>query len=323
MDPAAGDAKSVGGLAARLASARRPREIHVALLDFLRSMTSMNSFFVASFETATQLRRCEFAFSDGAERDVAVLPAVALNENHSSQAIREGRTVLARDFQRVRAKVEHVDVGLEVDPRIPKVAVVAPMLAHDRTLGYLEIQSCEAQAFSERDVLMLETAAGLAALALENLNLQERESRRLQSAEERLAASHAVARELVRRMLGSLTRRSHLPAEALRDLGRELGRSVHAKNLEDALAAYASMGLGDVVRHEDPDALYRFVAHDLIEHLPHAKRPTCYLTLGFLEGAVEAITGHRALGTELECRSVSHEKCRFVVATRGAPLARR
>lgn len=315
MDRAPGDAQRVGTLALALAAAREPREVHQALLGFVRETTSMNALFIASYDAITRLRTCRFAFSDGAEQDVAALPPMELNENHASVAIRESRTLLVRDLSAILCRVERHDVGLDIDPRLPQVGIVVPMIAHESTLGYLEIQSCEPDAFGARDVVMLETAARLAALATENLALQERERARLANVEQRLA-SQAVARGLVRRMLASLARRSQLPAQALRDLGRELGRGVDAKELRDFLAAYGVMGLGEITGTSREELRFHFAGRDLLELTPGASRPTCYLTLGFLEGAVEALTGERALGTELECQSQDHTACRFVVAAR-------
>lgn len=136
--------------------------------------------------------------------------------------------------------------------------------------------------------------------------------------EEKLRAQ-TVARSLLRRMLSRLARESHLPVQTLRDFGRELADGVDAKDARGFVAAFSAMGLGSIGTEHVEGGRFRFSGHGLIEHTPGAARPTCFLTLGYLEGAVMRIAGSDALGTELACESQNQDQCRFVVSARAGP----
>lgn len=104
------------------------------------------------------------------------------------------------------------------------------------------------------------------------------------------------------------------PAHA-RELGREMGRQARPDEIADFLDAFSHLGIGNLRLTLVDHARYEFAAKDLRgSETPNSK--ACSLALGFLEGTIEAMTGQRALGAHMRCRSRSDEQCTFTVMVR-------
>jgi PAS domain S-box-containing protein len=125
--------------------------------------------------------------------------------------------------------------------------------------------------------------------------------------------TQTLTRALARRLLHDLLRRAHVSEHMVREFGRGLARERKVGSPQDHADAFVDMGFGALrflARHQDR---FEFSATDLLERRPNAALPTCFLTLGYLEGAIAAITGRNALGNEMRCQSMGHDDCRFVV----------
>jgi PAS domain S-box-containing protein len=124
-----------------------------------------------------------------------------------------------------------------------------------------------------------------------------------------------MTRGLARRLLQDLSRRANVPEQTVRELGRGLAREHKGPDASPQayVAAFSDMGFGDLHYEGVVGERFGFSATDLLEHTPDSALPTCFLTLGYLEGVVSAITGRPALGSEMRCQSLGHEACRFVV----------
>lgn len=312
-----GDVERIGSLALELGAAREAREVHEALRRFIQATTPMDGLFVSRYDAERGMRTCAYAFSDGEAMDASALPAMPMNEGPASQAILQARVIVTNDYADVLRRIPRVDVAMDRDPRLPQSSIVVPMVARGRALGAMEIQSPERNAFGDREVAVLQMAAGLAGLALENLALLESAEARVERALADLRRQ-GVARGLVRELLQGVARRGDVQPESLRSLGRELARGVGGADAAAHVAAYAEMGMGELRETRSNEGRYEFAGRDLLELEPRRNRPTCYLSLGFLEGVVGALTGGAALGTEVACQSQGHAECRFVVRPRPA-----
>lgn len=124
-----------------------------------------------------------------------------------------------------------------------------------------------------------------------------------------------MTRALARRILHDLIQRASVPDHVVREMGRGLAHesAVGVKSLEAYAQAFSDMGFGSLRSEGEQGGRYHFSAVDLLERRSGANLPSCFLTLGFIEGAVSSITGRRALGTEMRCQSAGHVECRFVV----------
>lgn len=124
-----------------------------------------------------------------------------------------------------------------------------------------------------------------------------------------------MTRGLARRLLHDLIRRAHVSEHVVRDLGRGLAveRATGERSAQAYAEAFADMGFGSLRYAGTQGNRHEFTATDLLEHRAESPLPTCFLTLGYLEGAMAAIIGRPALGNEMRCQSMGHEECRFVV----------
>ena len=124
-----------------------------------------------------------------------------------------------------------------------------------------------------------------------------------------------MTRGLARQLLHGIIRRANVPDRTVRDVGRGLAqeRAEGERTFEAYAQAFSDMGFGSLRFEGAQNGRFHFVATDLLEKRALANLPSCFLTLGYLEGAVSAVTGKPALGNEMRCQSVGHDECRFVV----------
>lgn len=127
--------------------------------------------------------------------------------------------------------------------------------------------------------------------------------------------TQTLTRALARRLIVDLIGRGDVPQNVIRQVGRGLV-SEHETNrpVQEYVESFVDMGLGNLRVEKTEGTRYTFAASDLIERRNESALPTCFATLGYIEGVVSAITGKRALGNEMRCQSMGHKECTFVVA---------
>lgn len=130
--------------------------------------------------------------------------------------------------------------------------------------------------------------------------------------------TQVLTRPLVRRIVLDLVGGLGASQAAIWGVGRRLAKEVNASSVEDYVAAFRSMGLGDLHVRERNGETYVFEADDLLERRGRASQPTCHLARGFVEGVVGTVHGPDALGSEVKCQSQGHAKCVFIVKPRAA-----
>lgn len=130
---------------------------------------------------------------------------------------------------------------------------------------------------------------------------------------EQARRSQSVTRSFARRLLHDITRRSHVTDAALRETGRALAKEHPGGDLVSFIEAFRDMGAGELRLVARLGGRLEFAADDMLERRDRSSLPTCYLALGYLEGAVSAAEGRPALGNEMRCRSMGHEECRFTL----------
>lgn len=189
---------SLAQLALELGATQELKRVYARLCRFVRELTPMSGMFVSSYEPATQLRRCVYAYSEGEEIDPETFPPMPNTGSPHSRAVVSGETIVTQDFQEVMAGKPRFNVGLERDPRLPQSSIVVPMKAHDRILGAMEIQSVLPSAFTPEHVSTLQMAAHLAALAVANVEALAREKTLRMELEVRAADLEAKVRDRVR-----------------------------------------------------------------------------------------------------------------------------
>lgn len=171
-------------LAQALALASDLPAVYRSLLEFVLGSAPCNGMFVALYDAQQQQRRCVYAWSEGREEDVTLLPLMPMNESPNSRAVKSGEIVITDDFQAATLLTTTVNLGLDIDPRLPQSSIVVPMAVMGRVIGAMEIQSVELAAYRNEHVTALRMAAPLAGMATENVRLLQDERRLRQQAED-------------------------------------------------------------------------------------------------------------------------------------------
>ncbi len=153
-------------LAQAFGAAQDLEAVYRALASFLEASVPCNGLFIALYDPETELRTCVYAGGD-TEEDVSQLPPMPLNNSPQSRAIVSGDAVVIDDYQEAVAGLSPVNLGLDVDPRLPQSAIAMPMSVMGRIIGVFEVQSVEPAAYRQEHVTALRMAASLAAVAIE------------------------------------------------------------------------------------------------------------------------------------------------------------
>ena len=163
-------------LAQELGTARELTHVFRALRVYVEAVTGSNALFVSLLDPAQQLRRCVYAWVDGAELDVGELPALPVGgvTTPHARAVATGEVVIVTDLQAAMAESPNVALGYERDPRPPNVSIAVPLAIFGRVIGGFEVQIID-HADPNSCVPALQVAANLAAAAIENLRLVETE----------------------------------------------------------------------------------------------------------------------------------------------------
>lgn len=147
-----------------------------ALRDFAVISTPCSGLFISLYDPARKERTAAYAFSEGEEVDLSTLPPMPMSDSPHSRAVATGRIIVTDDFQAAMANQPVINVGLERDPQLPQSSLAAPMAVMGRVVGAIEVQSTTPAAFTEEHTTAMRMAANLAAIAIENVQLFERES---------------------------------------------------------------------------------------------------------------------------------------------------
>lgn len=175
----------IADMAQAIASASSLQELFRALFLFAAQTTPADSIFVSLYNPTTGMRRCVYAAcivrNDQGKReleeelDVSHYPESPLNNAPQSRAIRTGDVINAPDLDAAMEGVTIVKGGSDVNENPPLSGLSVPLAAENRILGAYEVQSTRPAAFDEQHVPYLKMAAKLAAIAVQNLELHERE----------------------------------------------------------------------------------------------------------------------------------------------------
>ncbi len=165
----------IASLAQTLGTARDLTTIYRALLDFALVSAPCSGMFISLYEPERKLRTAVYAWSEGEEVDTSGLPPMRSTESPASRAVATGRIVITDDFQSAVAGQPVINVGLERDPRLPQSSLAVPMAVMGQVVGVVEVQSTGRGAYERGHATAMLMAANLAASAVENVRLFERE----------------------------------------------------------------------------------------------------------------------------------------------------
>lgn len=174
----------VTGLAQTLGTARDLAAILRGLREFTLLSVPCNGFFVSLYDPIRDVRNACYGWADGDEIDVTELPPMPVTASGpNSRAVRTNEVIITNDYMTNTIGHPAMLVGPDNGLR-PQSSLAAPMSLMGRILGTIEVQSYEKAAFREEHVAAMRMAANLAAVAIENVGLLERESTARANAEE-------------------------------------------------------------------------------------------------------------------------------------------
>jgi PAS domain S-box-containing protein len=174
----------ISSLAQALGTARDLLTIFRGLRDFTMASVNCDGLFVSLYDALKDVRTACYGWGDGYEIDTSELPPMRVTTTGpNSRAIRTGEVVITDDYMASTSGSPGIIVGPDNGLR-PETSLVVPMAVMGRIIGTIEVQSYERKAFGEESVTAMRMAANLAAVAIENVRLLDRESSARAAAEE-------------------------------------------------------------------------------------------------------------------------------------------
>jgi PAS domain S-box-containing protein len=162
-------------LALSFGTARDLLTVYRGLRDFCLSLTPSFALIICRYDEDASARHCvyfQLADEENASPDMETIP---VRNGPVSRVIRSGEVLISNDYLSELAGREHVGYGFEKDERRPRSALIAPMTVMGRVVGTVEVQSYDLAAYALEHATAVRLAANLAAVAVENVRLLERE----------------------------------------------------------------------------------------------------------------------------------------------------
>ncbi|MGH9966273.1 MAG: CHASE domain-containing protein [Pyrinomonadaceae bacterium] len=174
----------ISSLAQALGTARELVTIFRALREFSVVSVPCDGLFISLYDADRDVRTACYAWGDGHELNTSGLPPMPVNTSGpNSRAVRTGQVIITDDYMNAARGHPVVILGPDNGLR-PECSLVIPMAVMGRIVGTIEVQSYQRTAYREEHVTAMRMAANLAAVAIQNVQLLERESNARAAAEE-------------------------------------------------------------------------------------------------------------------------------------------
>ena len=164
----------IAELGQTLGQARELGTILRSLREFTVVSVPCDGMMISLYEPEQNVRRLAYCWVDGAERETSDLMDFPVGDGLTGRAIKSGSIVIDNEYQK-NMRSSFIVIGKLEEGSIPQSALSAPMIVRGRTVGCVEIQSYQHQAFNDEHATAMRMAANLAATAVEHVELIERE----------------------------------------------------------------------------------------------------------------------------------------------------
>lgn len=161
-----------------LTEAFEQNTIWVKLAEGLQGLyPDVPTIFIASYDEDQAMIRAVFGFQDGRILDSVALPPVHLapeGKGTQSQVIRTRQPLIIDNHLKEKLQANQSTI-LQVgsDEAMTQSALYVPMLAQNKVIGVIQLQSYQAHRFSDADVRLLSLMANSAAVNIQNARLYE------------------------------------------------------------------------------------------------------------------------------------------------------
>jgi len=164
----------IAELGQTLGQARELGTILGSLREFTVASVPCDGMLISLYEPEQSVRKLAYCWVDGAERETSDLIKFPVGDGLTGRAIKSGSIVIDNEYLKNR-RPGFVVIGKHEEGSIPQSALSAPMIVRGRTVGCIEIQSYQPQAYNDEHATAMRMAANLAATAVEHVELIERE----------------------------------------------------------------------------------------------------------------------------------------------------
>jgi len=168
----------IASLAQTLGTARDLVTIYRAMRDFALRSAPCNAMAVTIYDAERETRKMEYGWADGHELDVTSVNPMPVGDGLAGTAIKSQKVSITHDYKKSLEGRYHHFIDPKGNQQVADSALAAPMTIMGRTLGVVEIQSYESDAYKDEHATAMRMAANLGANAVENVRLLAREHER-------------------------------------------------------------------------------------------------------------------------------------------------
>jgi len=170
--------EKLAGLGQMLGTAHDLSAIFAAVLWFSLQLVPCSALLISLYDEAAETRRFIYFWYNDREVDVASLEAFPAGSGPSRQAIESGEVMIINNYaELISNQTPLFSFGFDQDQRVPNSEIIAPLRLMGNTIGLIEVQSYEKDAYTEEHAVAMRMAATLVANAIENVRLSEQERR--------------------------------------------------------------------------------------------------------------------------------------------------
>lgn len=165
---------SINKLALTLGETRDLNKIYKTIFQHIYSIMDADTFVVSFYDKDKQTISPGFALIEEKSLDITIFPPLPLSHKESeikSKVITTGNHLYLPDLRRIIKQDPVTNKKTHHEGEYTKSAVYVPMKIGGDTIGVIEVQSYEVNAYSKQDINLLSALANVAAVAIQNARL--------------------------------------------------------------------------------------------------------------------------------------------------------